>query len=104
MAQHQMGQGAGALTRAAGLVSQARLDLDALSARLEGQVTSMAGQWVGAGGHAFQALQAAWTDRQRVITRALDEFESALRRTEADFTATDEAASSLHSALQQRLR
>ena len=70
MSQNQMGQGAGTLTRAAGLVSEAKRDFDALSTRLEGQISGMAGQWVGAGGSAFQALQAAWTERQRVINCA----------------------------------
>jgi WXG100 family type VII secretion target len=103
MSQNQMGQGAGTLTRAAGLVSEAKRDFDALSVRLEGQITGMAGQWVGAGGSAFQALQAAWTERQRVITRALDEFEASLRSTEKDFMSTDDQQSSTHVALQNRL-
>lgn len=103
MSQNQMGQGAGTLSRAAGLVSEAKADFDALSTRLEGQITGMAGQWVGAGGSAFQALQAAWTERQRVITRALDEFEASLRSTEKDFTGTDDQQSSMHSNLQSRL-
>ena len=103
MSQNQMGQGAGTLSRAAGLVTEAKADFDALSTRLEGQITGMAGQWVGAGGSAFQALQAAWTERQRVITRALDEFEASLRSTEKDFMGTDDQQSSMHSNLQSRL-
>lgn len=100
---NEMGQGSGTLTRAAGLVAEAKRDFDALSGRLEGQITGMAGQWVGAGGSAFQALQAAWTDRQRVITRALDDFEASLRSTEKDFMTTDDTQSSTHAALQNRL-
>lgn len=99
----QMGLGAGTLSRAADLVAQARLDLDGVSSRLEGQVTSVAGRWVGAGGNAFQALHAAWTDRQRMVTRALDDFEAALRGTEGDFLAADDAASAAHAALHHRL-
>ncbi len=100
---NQMGQGANTLSRAAGLVADARSDLDSLGSRLDGQITGMAGQWVGAGGGAFQSLQAAWTERHRVITRALDGLESSLRSTEHDFMRTDDAQSSTMARLQGRL-
>jgi WXG100 family type VII secretion target len=98
-----MGQGEGTLTRAAGLVAQAKRDFDGLSRRLEGQIAQMTGQWSGAGGTAFFALQRAWTERQRVITGALDEFEASLRSTERDNLGTDQAQSANYGTLAGRL-
>jgi WXG100 family type VII secretion target len=91
MTSHEMGQAAGALTRAAGLVAEARVDLDGLSARLDAQVQGTRGQWLGAGADAFFLLADAWTAKQRRVVAALDGFESRLRATEADNAATDEA-------------
>ena len=42
---------------------------------------------------AFFALHRAWTEKQDVITRALNEFEASLVSTERDNVATDDAQS-----------
>ena len=99
----QMGQGEGALTRAASLVAQARADFDVLSKGLEQQILGHQGAWVGAGGSAFFTLHRAWTDRQRAITGALDEFEASLTATERDNMRTDEAQSSSYLRVAARL-
>ena len=88
-----MGQGEGTLTRAAGMVADAKADFDGFSRRLEGQIAGLQGRWTGAGAAAFFALHQAWTEQQNVITRALDEFEVSLTTTERDNVATDEAQS-----------
>ena len=49
----EMGQGEGTLTRAAGLVAEAKQDFDSLSKSLEGQIAGVQGKWAGAGGTAF---------------------------------------------------
>lgn len=103
MTTHEMGQGAGALTRAAGMVSTARTDFDRLSRDLEGRIEGLRGQWVGAGGTAFFRLHQAWTEKQRVIVSALDQFEASLVSTEKDNLATDAAQMANHQRNAARL-
>ena len=90
MTAQEMGQGEGALTRAASMVAEARADFDRMSRDLEGRILGLRGQWVGAGGTAFFTLQQAWTEKQARIVAALDGFEASLVATERDNVATDE--------------
>ena len=99
----EMGQGEGTLSRAAGLVADARADFDVLSKSLEQQILAQQGAWVGAGGSAFFTLHRAWTDRQRAITGALAEFEASLTSTERDNLRTDEAQSASYHRVAGRL-
>jgi WXG100 family type VII secretion target len=98
-----MGQGQGTLTRAAGMVAEAKTDFDGFSRRLEGQIAGLQGRWTGAGATAFFALHQAWTEQQNVITRALGEFEASLASTERDNVATDEAQSATYHRTAGRL-
>jgi len=86
----EMGQGEHTLTRAAGLVVEARQDFEGLSKALEGKIAGLQGKWAGAGGTAFFSLHQAWTDKQAVIANALNEFEAPLQSTERDNGNTDE--------------
>lgn len=99
----EMGQGEGTLTRAAGLVTDAKADFDTLSNNLSGQIAGLQGKWAGAGGTAFFALHQAWSDKQRVITTALNEFEASLTSTERDNLNTDETQSSNYNRVAGRL-
>lgn len=99
----EMGQGEGTLSRAAGLVAEAKADFDSLSNNLSGQISGLQGRWAGAGGSAFFALHQAWTDKQRVITTALNEFEASLTSTERDNMATDDTQSSNYNRVAGRL-
>lgn len=90
MSLHEMGQGEGTLIRAAGMVAEAKSDFDRLARDLEGRIQGLRGQWVGSGGTAFFHLQQAWTEKQRVIVGALDQFEASLTATERDNVGTDE--------------
>lgn len=89
----EMGQSERALTRAAAMVAEARKDFDGFSSRLDTQIGGLEGRWTGAGGRAFLSLHRAWTEKQRTITNALDEFEASLVSTERDNASTDEAQS-----------
>ena len=100
---NEMGQGEGALTRAAGLVADAKQDFDRLSSRLDGQIQGLQGRWAGAGGQAFFALHRAWTEKQQVIVNALNEFEASLTSTEKDNISTDEAQSANYTRTAGRL-
>jgi len=99
----EMGQGERTLTRAAGLVADARQDFEGLSRALEGQIAGLQGKWAGAGGTAFFSLHQAWTEKQRVITNALNEFEASLTSTERDNMSTDETQSSAYNRFAGRL-
>jgi WXG100 family type VII secretion target len=99
----EMGQGEGTLTRAAGLVAEAKQDFDRLSGQLEGQIQGLQGRWTGAGGTAFFQLHRAWTEKQRIIVSALNEFEASLTSTERDNISTDEAQSSNYARTAGRL-
>ena len=99
----EMGQGERTLTRAAGLVAEAKQDFDSMSKTLEGQIAGLQGKWAGAGGTAFFSLHQAWTEKQRVITNALNEFEASLTSTERDNVNTDETQSSNYSRVAGRL-
>lgn len=103
MSHRQMGRGAGTLTRGAALVAEARHDLEAVDQRLRSQVSVATRGWVGAGGGAFQAMYATWSERLRVVLRSLEALEASLRTTERDFTVIDDAASDRHAALQSRI-
>ena len=99
----EMGQGAGALSTAAGLVADARHDLDRLTAELGHHLDAARSRWTGQGGAAFTALGEAWSARQRVIVGALDGFAAALRSTEHDNTTTDDTQAAGFGRAQQRL-
>lgn len=99
----EMGQGEGTLTRAAGLVADAKADFDSLSNALSGQIQGLQGRWAGAGGSAFFSLHQAWTEKQKVITNALNEFEASLTSTERDNVSTDQSQSSNFSNYASRL-
>ena len=99
----EMGQGEATLTRAAGLVSEAKQEFDSMSKTLEGQIAGLQGKWAGAGGTAFFSLHQAWTEKQRVITNALNEFEASLTSTEKDNVNTDETQSANYNRVAGRL-
>jgi uncharacterized protein YukE len=85
------------------MVADASVDFQRFNSELVERIDSARAAWVGRGGTAFNALGHAWSEKQRVITNALDGFEAALRATERDNTATDEAQSSAFLRGQQRL-
>ena len=70
---------------------------------LDGQIAGLRGKWAGAGGTAFFALHEAWTEKQNVITNALNEFEASLQSTEKDNMSTDEAQSANYNRTAGRL-
>lgn len=103
MSSNEMGQGEGTLSKAAGMVAEARADFDRLSNKLEGQIQGLQGRWVGAGGSAFFQLHQAWTEKQRVIVSALNEFEQSLTSTERDNVNTDDTQMSNYNRNASRL-
>jgi WXG100 family type VII secretion target len=88
---NEFGQGEGVLTRAAGMVADARADFNNISRQLTDQISSVQGRWGGQGATAFFALQQAWTEKQQTIVDALNEFENSLGATERDNVNTDES-------------
>jgi WXG100 family type VII secretion target len=103
MSTHEMRAGHGTLATAAGFVADAKADLDHQAAALASRLAAAQGRWQGAGGSAFFAVQQTWNDKQRTILAALEEFQSALRGTQARNEASDESASALQNAHLHRL-
>lgn len=103
MSDNQMGQGERTLSKAAGLVADAKKDFDSMSRTLDSQIAGLQGKWVGQGGQAFFVLHRAWTEKQAVITRALTEFEASLHSTERDNMATDDTQSATYHRTASRL-
>lgn len=99
----EYGQEYGVLTRAAGMVADARTDFLGYSNRLSGQIAGVQGKWGGAGATAFFTLHQAWTEKQKVIVDALNEFESSLTATERDNVDVDEQQGAGYSQLAGRL-
>jgi len=99
----EYGQGSGTLTRAAGLVEDARADFNTIAARLTDQIAGLQGKWAGQGGRSFLVLHQAWTERQNTIVSALDEFSQSLTTTEKDNVNTDEQQGSSFTRLNGRL-
>ena len=85
------------------MVSAAKADFTRDAANLENQINGVRGRWQGAGGNAFFALHQAWTEKQRTILSALDEFEASLRSTERDNVSTDETQQTANVNLAGRL-
>ncbi|GEP33390.1 hypothetical protein NSZ01_11580 [Nocardioides szechwanensis] len=100
---NEFGQGEGVLTRAAGMVADARSDFNTISRQLTDQISQVQGRWGGQGATAFFALQQAWTEKQQVIVDALNEFENSLGVTERDNINTDDAQGSNFTNLTHKL-
>lgn len=100
---NEMLAGEQVLSRAAGMVAAAKADFTRDAANLENQINGMRGRWQGAGGQAFFTLHQAWTEKQRTILSALDEFEASLRTTERDNVSTDETQQTANVNLAGRL-
>jgi len=103
MATNEMGMGEGTLGKAAQLVSGAKQDFDRLSGELEGQIGDLRGKWAGSGGQAFFVLHQAWTEKQKVIVKALNDFETSLLGTQKDVSSTDDTQASNFNNFQNRL-
>lgn len=88
---NEMGQGQGTLSRGAGLVAEARADIDRISSELSGRVDGLRGQWIGSGATAFMRLHTEWTEAHKAINSALEDLALALRKTESDNMSTDDA-------------
>lgn len=99
----EFGQGEGTLSKAAGLVSDARADFNKIAGKLDGQIAGIQGKWGGQGASAFFVLHTAWNEKQRVIVDALDEFAASLTTTEKDNVSTDDAQSASYGRLSGRL-
>ena len=99
----EFGQGEGTLTRASGMVSDAKADFTTISGRLTDQIAAVQGRWGGQGATAFFALHQAWTENQKIIVDALDDFSASLTTTEKDNTSTDDAQNASYTKLSGRL-
>jgi uncharacterized protein YukE len=100
---NEMGQGQGTLSAAAAMVADAKHDFDRLNNELVQHIDAAKAKWAGQGGTAFNALGHAWSEKQRTIVSALNQFEASLRSTEKDNVGTDDTQSAAFTRNQQRL-
>lgn len=100
---NEMGQGQGTLSAAAGMVADAKHDFDRLNNQLVQHIEAAKAKWSGQGGTAFHSLGLSWSEKQRTIVNALNQFEASLRSTEKDNVSTDDTQSSTYARNQQRL-
>jgi WXG100 family type VII secretion target len=99
----EFGQGEGTLSKASGLVTDAKADFVKIAGTLSGQISAVQGKWGGQGAAAFFTLHTAWDEKQRVIVDALDEFAASLTTTEKDNVSTDDAQNASYTNLSNRL-
>lgn len=99
----EYGQGQGTLTKAAGLVTDAKADFTSLSSKLSSQISSVQGKWGGQGASAFFVLHQTWSDKQRIIVKALDDFADSLSMTERENVSNDEQQASNMNNLMNKL-
>ena len=99
----EFGQGEGTLSRAAGMVSEARGDFTRIASTLSGQIGAVQGKWGGQGAAAFFTLHTAWNEKQKTIVDALDEFAASLQTTERDNVSTDDTQGASYGKLHGRL-
>lgn len=99
----EFGQGERVLTRAAGMVAEARADFEGHAKTLDGQITGVRNRWGGAGASAFFILHQAWTEKHKVVVTALDKFAADLTDTERDNTRVDEEAGAFMNNLINKL-
>ncbi|MBC9734246.1 WXG100 family type VII secretion target [Nocardioides marmotae] len=103
MSQGNFGQGEATLSRAAGMVSDAHNDFTTLASRLTDQLSALQGKWVGEGGRAFFTLHQTWSEKQRTIVNALNDFEASLNSTEKLNVTTDQESGGGMANLTSRL-
>ena len=99
----EFGQGEGTLSRASGMVADAKADFTTISGRLSDEIAGVQGRWGGQGATAFFVLHQAWTEKQKIIVDALDEFAQSLTTTERDNVSTDETQGANYTKLTGRL-
>lgn len=99
----EFGHAEGALKAIAERVIVAKQEFKQQSDVLDGQIQALKGKWEGDGGRAFMILHAAWTEKHKVVTTALDKFHAALTETEKDNIAVDQSAGSNMNALLNKL-
>ena len=99
----EFGQGEQVLTRAAGMVAEARADFEGHAKTLSGQIDAIRNRWGGAGASAFFVLHQAWTEKHQVVISALDKFALDLVDTERDNTRVDDEAGAFMNNLINKL-
>ncbi|MEJ7833887.1 MAG: WXG100 family type VII secretion target [Nocardioides sp.] len=97
------GSGQETLVKASGMVQEAKSDFTRISSKLSDQISGVQGKWGGQGASAFFSLHQAWTEKQKIIVSALDEFSNALTVTDKEAKGNDETQSSNYSKLTGRL-
>lgn len=103
MPRDQLKADAGALSTAAKYVAAARDDFLGKANALSAQITGYETSWKGAGGSAFFQLHQAWTDKQKRIISALNDFEASLHSTDRDNVSTDDSQRQANTKLHDRL-
>ena len=100
----EFGQGEGTLSRAAGLVTDAERTSTRSPTSSSGQIRGSRASGAARALPAFFVLHPAWTEKQKVIVNALNEFAASLTATEKDNVSTDDAQNASYTKLQRPAR
>lgn len=93
----------GALQRGASIVSSSKTEIIGELNAIQSQLSSIGAAWTGSGSTAFQQTFAAWQEKSRKITNALDGFEQNLRDSQTAYTQTDDTSAQAQNKFMGRL-
>lgn len=81
----------GALKAGQVAVNDAKAGIDAQTKKVRGEIAQLSGMWTGSAAGAFNRLMEEWDTQARKINDVLIQLEGALKSTEQDQAATEEA-------------
>lgn len=93
----------GALQRGANIVNQSKASIVGELNSIQSKLSGIGASWQGSGSSAFQQTFAAWQEKSRKITNALDQFEQNLKDSQSSYTATDDASAQSQNKFMGRL-
>lgn len=93
----------GALQQGATIVNSSKANIVSELNSIQSKLSGIGAAWTGSGSAAFQQTFAAWQEKSRKITNALDQFEQNLRDSQSTYTQSDDASAQAQNKFMGRL-
>ncbi|MDQ0614172.1 WXG100 family type VII secretion target [Microbacterium sp. W4I4] len=93
----------GALQRGAKIVGESKIEIVTELNAIANKLSGINASWTGGGSDAFQKTFAAWGEKSRRITNALDEFQQNLLDSQTTYSQTDDTSRAAQTKLMGRL-